>query len=334
VADRSSTRKLLIVLLVTLVAVFTIGLNFADAHRVPGCRNDTPLQQNPHCAEGHHGDNPAECSDGVDNDGDGLIDDEDPDCGTPPPVNECTDGLDNDGDGAIDGFDRDCDGGSTTEGGSNEPQCSDGKDNDGDGKIDFGEGGDPDCTDDNDNSEAAAPLTECNDGLDNDNDGATDGFDRDCTGPDDNTESGSDEPQCSDGRDNDGDTKVDFGENGDPDCTDDNDDSEAGAAPAQCADGTDNDGDGLVDGDDPGCSDPSDNDETDTVTAPSCGDPDGDGVDHSAFDNDSNEGGPLSSIVHGVDQALPSPLGDDQGAVTEVNCALVVTVEEILGING
>ena len=42
----------------------------------------------------------------------------------------------------------------------------------------------------------------------------------------------------------------------------------------------------------------------------------------------------MSSIVHEVDQALPSPLGDDQGVVTEVNCAIVVTVEELLGING
>lgn len=63
-------------------------------------------------------------------------------------------------------------------------------------------------------------------------------------------------------------------------------------------------------------------------------DEDGDGTQHSSFDPDSNEGGPVSSVVHEVDQALPSPLGGDGGVVTEVNCAIVVSVEEVLGING
>lgn len=47
------------------------------------------------------------CDDGIDNDGDGLIDLEDPDC---QPVNPeiCDDGIDNDGDGLIDGDDPDC----------------------------------------------------------------------------------------------------------------------------------------------------------------------------------------------------------------------------------
>ncbi len=140
------------------------------------------------------------------------------------------------------------------------------------------------------------PPDECNDGIDNDEDGATDGFDRDCD--DGSPESGSDEPACSNG--------------------------------------VDDDEDGATDGDDPDCDDDDDTDEGGTVTPPqpSCGDPDGDGVDHSAFDNDSNEGGPVSSIVHEVDQAIPSPLAGDQGVVTEVNCAIVVTVEELLGING
>ena len=332
VAERSLASKFFLVLLVSLVAIFLIGA-VADAHRVPGCENETPLAKNPHCAEGHGGENPGECSDGLDNDGDGLIDGDDPDCPQPPP--ECSDDLDNDGDGATDEFDRDCSGPTDdTESGSDEPECSDGVDNDGDTKTDFGEGGDPDCTSDDDNSESSDPPGECEDGIDNDGDGAIDEFDRDCTGPDDD-ESGSQEPECSDGIDNDGDTKTDFGEGGDPDCESDDDDSEEpGTTPPQCADGIDNDGDGLTDGDDPGCDDENDNDETDAPPQPSCGDPDGDGVDHSAFDNDSNEGGPISSIVHEVDQAIPSPLAGDQGVVTEVNCAIVVTVEELLGING
>ncbi|MEN8248508.1 MAG: hypothetical protein ABFS32_06215, partial [Bacteroidota bacterium] len=51
-----------------------------------------------------------DCKDGVDNDGDGLIDCLDPDC-TPAGIEEgchCEDGLDNDGDGYIDVFDVDC----------------------------------------------------------------------------------------------------------------------------------------------------------------------------------------------------------------------------------
>ncbi len=62
--------------------------------------------------EGPFGD--PTCDDGVDNDGDGQIDEDDPDC-APPPGDEgppgdpsCDDGLDNDGDGLIDEDDPDC----------------------------------------------------------------------------------------------------------------------------------------------------------------------------------------------------------------------------------
>ncbi|MCI0531314.1 MAG: hypothetical protein L0Y74_05145 [candidate division Zixibacteria bacterium] len=60
---------------------------------------------------------PPECSDGLDNDGDGLIDFP-ADCGctsaldpteAPNPLTQCNDGLDNDGDGLIDLADPDCD---------------------------------------------------------------------------------------------------------------------------------------------------------------------------------------------------------------------------------
>jgi hypothetical protein len=47
--------------------------------------------------------------------------------------NECTDGIDNDGDGLIDAADPGCANGSHVEA----PPCNDGIDNDGDGKIDF-----------------------------------------------------------------------------------------------------------------------------------------------------------------------------------------------------
>jgi len=83
------------------------------------------------------------CSDTVDNDGDGMVDCDDTDCTSDPacapaPVENCTDGIDNDGDGAIDCADGDC-----TSDPACQPllvvpveDCSDGIDNDGDGKID------------------------------------------------------------------------------------------------------------------------------------------------------------------------------------------------------
>jgi hypothetical protein len=195
------------------------------------------------------------------------------------------------------------------EGPPGDETCSDGIDNDGDGKTD---------QEDEDCQEPEGPGDTCSDGIDNDGDGKTDQEDEDCQEP----EGPPGDPTCSDGIDNDGDGLTD---EDDPDCQD-GPGTEGPPGDPTCSDGIDNDEDGLIDEDDPDCQE--------EPPAPSCDDPDGDGVDHSAFDPDSNEGGPVSSIVHEVDQALPSPLGGDQGVVTEVNCALIVTVEEILGING
>lgn len=72
---------------------------------------------------------PRQCNDGVDNDGDGLVDPMDPEC----PREVCDNGLDDDGDALADGKDDDCP----------ESDCSDGKDNDSDGKTDKD---DPGCT--------------------------------------------------------------------------------------------------------------------------------------------------------------------------------------------
>ncbi|MEX2196615.1 MAG: hypothetical protein WD844_15140 [Thermoleophilaceae bacterium] len=117
-----------------------------------------------------------ECSDGIDNDGDGLIDLADPDCDSPTDDSEsgssgpggpgtdretrgeteCSDGRDNDGDGLIDLDDPDCESrsddsedGSARDSGA--PECSDGIDNDGDGEIDFPD--DPQCESRSDDSE-------------------------------------------------------------------------------------------------------------------------------------------------------------------------------------
>jgi len=81
----------------------------------------------------------AACSDGIDNDGDGLIDyPADPGCASPASLQEnphCSDGIDNDGDGLID---FPADPGCFNAASDNEsPQCQDGIDNDGDGTIAF-----------------------------------------------------------------------------------------------------------------------------------------------------------------------------------------------------
>ncbi|MEZ5291479.1 MAG: fibronectin type III domain-containing protein [Vicinamibacterales bacterium] len=105
------------------------------------------------------GSNVEICGDGIDNDGDGLIDEN---CGT----EICGDGIDNDGDGLIDencteicgdGIDNDGDG--LIDENCGTEICGDGIDNDGDGLID----------------ENCAGKTEiCGDGIDNDGDGLVD----------------------------------------------------------------------------------------------------------------------------------------------------------------
>ncbi len=116
------------------------------------------------------------CSDGLDNDGDGLTDfPADPGCTSPTDLDEtdvpeCSDGLDNDGDGLVD-FPNDPGCSSyldATELGP--PACSDGVDDDGDGLTDFP--ADPGCTDANDVSEQ--DLAACANGVDDDADGLVD----------------------------------------------------------------------------------------------------------------------------------------------------------------
>jgi hypothetical protein len=106
----------------------------------------------------------------------------------PPGDPTCSDGQDNDGDGLIDGDDPDCQTGQ-------QPQCSDGVDNDGDGKADFNHNpfhGDTGCSSPQDTSES--PNPQCSDGVDNDGDGKTDWQrrrghgDRNCSSLRDNSE--------------------------------------------------------------------------------------------------------------------------------------------------
>jgi len=95
-------------------------------------------------------DKPA-CKDGIDNDGDGLIDAKDPGCAGKVKFREdpqCNDGIDNDWDGWIDTEDKDCRRPSDqTEypllPGKTQTDCNNGWDDDGDGWYDLG---DPGCT--------------------------------------------------------------------------------------------------------------------------------------------------------------------------------------------
>jgi len=121
------------------------------------------------------------CDNGVDEDGDGWTDRDDPDCqpggpqlesGTSPMA--CNDGLDNDGDGSVDAADPDC---RTAVLLSEQPECDNGIDDDGDGWFDAA---DPDCAA-AEPQEAGTGSTPCNDGLDNDGDGRIDRLDTACS---------------------------------------------------------------------------------------------------------------------------------------------------------
>lgn len=92
---------------------------------------------------------------------------------------QCSDGVDNDGNGSTDfPDDPSCDNAEDNEeNGLVSPQCMDGRDNDGDGKVDFPN--DPGCfarnqDDEMDECPDGATCPQCSDGLDNDGNGSTD----------------------------------------------------------------------------------------------------------------------------------------------------------------
>ncbi|MFN3197009.1 MAG: hypothetical protein ACE366_01155 [Bradymonadia bacterium] len=189
----------------------------------------------------------ALCADGLDNDGDGTIDADDPECaqglgweGVPaalagepsraqcPQRYECFDNVDNDGDGLVDAIDDDC-----TEAVRWErptPACADGLDNDGDGLVDVA---DPDCRNEADTTEEGREVSTCADGIDNDADGQVD---EDCDVP----------PECNI-------ALTETPPEGCPPTPLSLPEEVAEGAP--CRDGIDNDGDGLTDSEDPGCRD-------------------------------------------------------------------------------
>jgi subtilisin family serine protease len=149
---------------------------------------------------------PPACSNGVDDDGDGLTDfPADPGCSStsdndefnapaPPPA-ACSNGVDDDGDGLTD-FPADPGCSSTSDNDEFNapapppPACSNGVDDDGDGLTDFP--ADPGCSSTSDNDEfnaPAPPAAACSNGLDDDGDGLIDfPADPGCTSPGDTNE--------------------------------------------------------------------------------------------------------------------------------------------------
>lgn len=96
----------------------------------------------------------------------------------------CSNGLDDDGDGLADEVDPGCTDFYDDDEREASLVCDNGVDDDGDGLVDLS---DPDCAGPNDVSEAAA---RCADGIDDDGDGLVDLDDRGCTGPADDSEFG------------------------------------------------------------------------------------------------------------------------------------------------
>jgi hypothetical protein len=120
------------------------------------------------------------CTNGRDDDQDGLIDCADPDCTTNPacvpPAEICTNGIDDDGDSLADCADPDCNGSNGCELGT-ELTCNDTLDNDADGLVDCA---DPDCST---SPACGGPTPEnCANGHDDDGDGLVDCADSDCAG--------------------------------------------------------------------------------------------------------------------------------------------------------
>jgi hypothetical protein len=190
------------------------------------------------------------CTDGIDNDGDGLVDCLDPDCPcsttpTPPPPakheTKCADGIDNDGDGLVDCLDPDCPPCSAPPPPSQkEANCYDGIDNDGDWLVDCL---DPDCPPCWLPPPPSSTETKCYDGIDNDGDGLVDCEDPDCP-PCSQPPPSQKETNCADGIDNDGDGLVDCL---DPDCPACSPPTPLCPSGDECCDGVDNNGDGRID---------------------------------------------------------------------------------------
>lgn len=251
-----------------------------------------------------------QCSDGVDNDGDGLTDIEDPGCSDPDDDDEsdgtsqCQDGIDNDGDGATDIADFSCSSPQDNDETNPKAQCQDGSDNDSDGATDMN---DFSCASNQDNDESD-PQSECQDGIDNDGDGVIDLADPGCGDNPQNDDESAGTTQCQDNIDNDGDGAADLQ---DYSCLGDNTKDDEANPLSECQDGVDNDGDSLIDGADPACTTPQHNNEGSATTQCQDGvDNDSDGAtdlaDYSCqgLPTNDNEAIPLAECQDTVDNDL------------------------------
>ncbi len=201
------------------------------------------------------GDLAGECSDGADNDQDGLYDCLDPDCAL---STDCSGGGDDDTQG-----DDDTHGDDDTS--SGESDCANAIDDDSDGLTDCD---DPDCAQDDacggsgDDDDTAQQEYDCSNDIDDDSDGLTDCSDPDCAQDDACNGSGDDddttaqEYNCANDIDDDSDGLTDCF---DPDCALDaacsggDDDDNSPGWEGNCDDGQDEDQDGLTDCEDPDC---------------------------------------------------------------------------------
>lgn len=262
-------------------------------------------------------------------------------CPTPYVEPVCSDGVDNDEDGIVDyPFDLGC----TSEDDEDEldpavaPVCSDGIDNDEDGLADFP--WDPGCSSASDTNEVnPSVLPECFDREDNDIDFTIDfPLDRGCyAASDDDEENPSENYECNDGVDNDGDGLIDFPF--DPGCSYpfDRYEVDLGITPA-CSDSSDNDGDGQTDfPNDPGCVSAADDNELDSIIVPECSD----SVDNNRDDeidypdddecyaaSDPAEGVSITEVCNdgvdndgdGYEDCRDSDCAEDSGCVSGENC--------------
>lgn len=156
-------------------------------------------------------------------------------CATSGGVPDCEDGADNDGDGLIDMDDPGCQVNGQEALDPDFAACGDGADNDGDGLIDDD---DPGCDDPEDDDEYNQPIPQCRNGIDDDGDGLVDyPNDPGCflgleNSEDDDCPDGPQCPACSNGVDDDDDGLTDYPD--DPGCDQAGDDDEYNPVPGEC----------------------------------------------------------------------------------------------------